>query len=306
MPTVIASMTGFARAEGRIETPNPCTWAWEAKSVNSKGLDVRFRVPQGFEELESIARGAASQKFTRGAITLTLTIARESAQDDTGINIRVLDALIALARDKSAPVANGDTAPVVAPARLDGLMSLAQGRESQETIDQATRDHRNTILIAGLNEALDTLAKVRQEEGKQLTSAIDGHVSQIDKLTQAARELSTSQPDALKARLKAQVSELLDASPGLAEDRLAQEAALLALKFDIREELDRLKAHVSQARDLLTKGEPCGRRLDFLCQEFNREANTLCSKSSDVEMTRIGLDLKSTIDQLREQIQNIE
>jgi len=299
-------MTGFARTEGRAETPVPFSWVWEAKSVNSKGLDVRLRVPHGLEAMEIAARTAAAKVFKRGALTLTLTMAMDSESEATVVNEPILDALIQLAQRKSKQLGPQVIGPQITQASLDGLMSIAQGREQPNAIDSEEKSARSHILGAGLRETLEALAKARGQEGAELAGVVAGHLDTIASLCGSAGKLAALQPEALKIRLFNQVGDLLDASPALPEEKLAQEVALLAVKFDIREELDRLDAHVAQARELLAKGEPCGRRLDFLCQEFNREANTLCSKSSDIALTRIGLELKSTIDQLREQIQNIE
>lgn len=306
MSASVASMTGFARTEGRADAPVPFSWIWEVKSVNSKGLDIRLRVPHGLDALEVSARTATAKIFKRGALTLTLTMATESEAGASVISEAVLDALIELAQQKTKQLGPEVIGPQIAQARLDGLMSIAQGREQPSNLDSEAKSERSQILIAGLDDALGALAKARQEEGAELGVVVTQHLDTIARLCGEANDLAAVQPETLKAKLLAQVSELVSAHPALPEDKLIQEAALLAVKFDIREELDRLNAHIEQARELLAKGEPCGRRLDFLCQEFNREANTLCSKSSDIALTRIGLELKSTIDQLREQIQNIE
>ena len=306
MSVVVTSMTGFARAEGRAEVPVAFSWAWEAKSVNSKGLDIRLRLPHGFDALEIAVRTATARVFTRGALTLALTITGDSQGNAAGLNETVLDALIQLAHRKTEELGPKIVGDIIAPARLDGLMALAQGREPAEDIGADAKTAQTEILIAGLSEALEVLASARRQEGAQLAIVVGGRLDTIERLCEEAAQLAVLQPEALKARLAGQIRELMSASPALPEEKLAQEAALLAVKFDMREELDRLTAHIAQARALLSKGEPCGRRLDFLCQEFNREANTLCSKSPDTALTRIGLDLKSTIDQFREQIQNIE
>lgn len=306
MSVVVTSMTGFARAEGRAEEPLPFSWAWEAKSVNSKGLDIRLRLPHGLDALEIAVRAATGRVFTRGALSLALTVTDDSQGSGAGLNEGVLDALIQLARRKTEELGPKVVGEIIAPARLDGLMALAQGREPVEALDTDAKAAKTDILITGLTKALEALAAVRRQEGAQLAGVVSGHLDTIESLCKDAGQLAALQPNALKARLEGQIRELMSVSPALPEEKIAQEAALLAVKFDIREELDRLMAHIAQARELLEKGEPCGRLLDFLCQEFNREANTLCSKSPDTALTRIGLDLKSTIDQFREQIQNIE
>ena len=297
----VTSMTGFARAEGRIEGHPSFAFAWEAKSVNGKNLEVRMRVPSGFDSIEPAARLAANESFSRGSINLALNVVTENATSQLSIDESILDQLIALAAKRGASLGAG-----VAPASLDGLMAMAQGRPAQEMPDAAALAARDATLLAALKRALTGLIAARRQEGAKLATVIGSHIDTIAALCAEARALAATQPEALKARLMQQIQDMVGAVPALSPERMAQEAVLLAVKADIREELDRLAAHVGQARELLTKGEPCGRRLDFLSQEFNREANTLCSKSADVALTRIGLALKTTIDQFREQIQNIE
>ena len=300
-----SSMTGFARAEGRAAAAVPFTWTWEVRSVNGKSLDVRMRLPHGFDSLEIPARQAATAVFTRGSVSLNLTIASESVSSDIGIDEALLDSLIALAARKTAQfsaVGQG-----IAPASLDGLMALAKGRGSAEAaLDAEALAARDAALLLGLKTALSALDRARKEEGARLVPVLLGHLATISALCAAAERHAVTQPAALRDALVAQLKELAGEIPALAPERIAQEAAILAAKADVREELDRLTSHVLQAQELLSKGEPCGRRLDFLSQEFNREANTLCSKSADATFTKIGLDLKTAIDQFREQIQNIE
>jgi uncharacterized protein (TIGR00255 family) len=303
--SAISSMTGFARTEGQAAAAAPFTWTWEARSVNGKSLDIRLRLPHGFDSIEIPARQAVTAAFARGSVTLNLTIAAEAQSGDIGIDEAALDALIALAARKTAQF--GAIGQTVTPARLDGLMALAKGRAGQETtLDADTLAARDAALMKGLNAALTALAAARRDEGARLVPVLKGHLDTIAALCRQAEAHAATQPAALRDALIAQLRELAGEVPALSPERLAQEAALLAVKADVREELDRLKAHVTQAHELLAKGEPCGRRLDFLSQEFNREANTLCSKSADVSFTKIGLDLKTVIDQFREQIQNIE
>jgi uncharacterized protein (TIGR00255 family) len=299
------SMTGFARVEGRLDG-KAGAWAWEAKSVNGKNLDVRLRLPHGFDSLELPARQAVAEVFVRGSINLALVFSAEAAATSTGVDEAVLDALIDLVKRKAAQHGTAVFGNIVELPRLDGLIALAQGRQAPEVLDAETIAARDTALIAGLKAALVALKGARGQEGVRLAPVVMGHLESIAALCLEARALAATQPEALRTRLLQQLEELTSAVPALTPERLAQEAALLAVKADIREELDRLTAHVAQARELLSKGEPCGRKLDFLSQEFNREANTLCSKSSDVALTRIGLALKTAIDQFREQIQNIE
>ncbi len=307
MPAVaVTSMTGFARSEGRVEGRMPFAWVWEAKSVNGKNLEVRLRLPQGFESLEIPARQAAAELFTRGSLTLTLNVAAESSSREATVDETLLDALIGLASRKSKQLGPDVMGQAIAPARLDALMALAQARSAPEALDADMLAARDAKLASGLKTALTGLAQARRQEGARLAVVVGGHIDTVAALSAEARRLAATQPEALKARLFQQIEELLGATPALSAERMAQEAVLLALKYDVREELDRLTSHVTQARELLGKDEPCGRRLDFLSQEFNREANTLCSKSTDVALTQVGLALKSAIDQFREQIQNIE
>ena len=299
-------MTGFARTEGSFDGKAPFAWAWEAKSVNGKNLDVRVRVPHGFDSVELPARQAAAEALSRGSLNLSLIVTSDTLSVGGGVDEAVLDALIDLARRKTSQYGTQVFGNCIELARLDGLMALAQGRPAPEILEADTIAARDLTVVAGLKTALGALRSARRQEGDRLAPVITGHLDIIAALCAEAGALAATQPEALKARLLQQVQELAGAVPALTADRLAQEAALLAVKSDIREELDRLAAHVGQARELLVKGEPCGRRLDFLSQEFNREANTLCSKSADVALTRIGMALKTTIDQFREQIQNIE
>ena len=291
----LASMTGFARSEGDL---GAYAWAWEARSVNAKTLDVRSRIAGGFDRLEPAARGAAAERFKRGNVSLTMTLKTADRLPRMRINRELLDDLIALADELEEAGA--------ARPRLDALLSMRGVIEPVEEEDETERAAAEAAMLDSLGEVLDRLATARAEEGARLAPVMSGHLDRIESLVADAKSCAAAQPEALTERLRSQVAELLDASPGLPEERLAQEAALLVAKADIREELDRLEAHIEQARGLLADGAAVGRRLDFLCQEFNREANTLCSKAADVELTRIGLDLKAVIEQFREQVQNIE
>ncbi len=294
---IVSSMTGFARHEGGDGT---LSWAWELKSVNGKNLDLRIRVPSGYEALEVAARATAQAQLTRGNLQLSLTVNRGQVPVKLQVNRELLDQLLGLVRELEAEVQ-------AAPPRLDGLLAV---RGVLESVEEEETKEQMDVRIAAMEEdlvlALEALTAMRRAEGQRLKVMADGHLAEIERLTAAAGETAAARPEALRARLKAQVEELLEAAPALPEERLAQEAAVLAAKADVREELDRLNAHVAAAHDLLAEGKAIGRRLDFLCQELNREANTLCSKSQDVALTRIGLDLKAVVDQLREQVQNIE
>lgn len=291
-------MTGFARTEGQHDG---LAWAWELKSVNGRGLDIRTRLPQGFDGLEALVRQKLGEALKRGNVSVNLTIERKATDTGIRINRAVLDQVLALQAELAGKVDS-------ALPRLEALLSVRgiveAGEEEADT--QEARAAREVALAKGLHEAVAKLTAARLEEGGRLAAILTGHLERIAALTVQAGATAAAQPEALKARLRQQVTELLEASPALPEEKLAQEAALLAARADIREELDRLAAHVAAAGDLMKEGALIGRRFDFLCQEFNREANTLCSKSSDVELTRVGLELKAVIDQLKEQVQNVE
>ncbi len=290
-------MTGFARTSG---TFGASRWAWELKSVNSKGLDIRFRLPPGRDALEPQLRAAVSRALTRGSVTANLTIAREGQPPVVRVNEEVLSAVLATA----AQIAKLIDAQ---PPALDGILAIKgvmEVVESEET--EAERDTANAELLRGFEAALAELAAMRAREGAIIGQVLGERVSEIEKLAKAAESSPSRSVEAIRAKLAEQVKELIAASSTLDPERLHQEAALLAAKADVREELDRLGAHVSAARTLLKNGGAVGRKLDFLAQEFNRESNTLCSKSNDVSLTAIGLELKTAVDQFREQVQNLE
>jgi uncharacterized protein (TIGR00255 family) len=291
-------MTGFARVE---DSRDGVSWAWELKSVNSKSLDLRLRLPPGFDHLEPALRGSLGQRIKRGAISATLSLAREAgAGGGLRVNRAALDQILALADELTGKIE-------AAPPRLDGLLALRGILEpAGEEETPASREALGAAFLAGWESALGRLVAVREAEGGRLETVLRERLAEMASLAAAAEASAAAQPDAIKARLRSLVAALLEASPALPEERLAQEAALLVARADIREELDRLAAHLAAAQDLLREGAAIGRRFDFLCQEFNREANTLCSKSADVELTRTGLALKAAIEQLREQVQNIE
>lgn len=293
----LTSMTGFARADGECETAR---WHWEMRSVNGKGLDVRFRLPQGFEGIEPKLREEMGRHLKRGNVQATLTLDRERAGSAVRVNEQALATVVEAMRKLGERIE-------LMPPRPEGVLALKGVLESADVEDDnADQEEMEKRLVASFGEAAARLARARDEEGAKLQSILEEQVNMIERLTKEAAASPAASVEALRARLKAQVDELLGASPSLSEERLAQEAALLATKADVREEIDRLTAHVAQARELFAGSDPAGRRLDFLTQEFNREANTLCSKAADVALTRIGLELKAVIDQLREQIQNVE
>jgi uncharacterized protein (TIGR00255 family) len=294
----LASMTGFARAEGEEEG---LSWAWEVKSVNGKGLDLRLRLPPGWDQLEPALRSSVSARLKRGNVSVNLNIEKRAAAAGLRINRDVLAQVLALVKEL------GHEIEAAAP-RLDGLLAIRGVIESaeEEQVTPEQRDRRVAALLASWDIALAGLAEMRESEGARLLEILTRRLDEIAGLVGEAEASAAAQPDAIRARLRELVASLVGAGAAVSEDRLAQEAALLVGRADVREELDRLEAHVAAARDLLREGTAIGRRFDFLCQEFNREANTLCSKSSDLELTRIGLALTSAIEQLREQVQNVE
>jgi len=296
MPLV--SMTGFAERSGSFGASR---WRWEAKSVNGRGLDIRLRLPSGFESLEAGARTLIAERFKRGSLQAVLNV----AQDDAARGFRVDPAVLAEAVTIAKRVAE-ETG--LAPARVDGLLSL-RGVIVQEDVavmDEETRAKRDAALLQGFADTLDGLVQARSGEGAKLEAVLLGQVSEIEARMSEAKTLSADQPRLLRERLQLQLKELLSGTSNLPEERIAQEVALLATKADAREELDRLAAHCQEARSLIAAKEAVGRKLDFLAQEFNREANTLCSKASDIALTRVGLALKAVIEQFREQVQNVE
>ena len=293
----ISSMTGFARADGRY---GPYSWNWEVKSVNGRGLDVRCRLPSGFDSLEPDLRRHLGETFARGNFQISLHLMRQSGQTELKVNQDALQQVLAAV--KSLPDSMG-----LEPARADGILSIKgvlELSDVEETEDE--RVARNGALLQSFTGALQALAKARDSEGAKLKDVVALAIDQISDLSIKAAQNSSVQPDALRQKLKLQIDELLQGSTTISEERVSQEVAVLLTKSDIREEIDRLHAHAVAAKDLLEEEGPVGRRLDFLMQEFNREANTLCSKSADVQLTKIGLDLKAVIDQVREQVQNIE
>jgi uncharacterized protein (TIGR00255 family) len=292
----ISGMTGFARAEGEHDGQR---WIWELKSVNGRGLDLKLRLPQGFDALEPAARAAAGAKFKRGSLQATLTLARAaSAAAAQKIDLELVEQLLA------AREAFGDR---TAKPRWDGLLAargVLTGDDASE-LSEAERTALEAALIAGFNGALDALTMARNAEGRMLAAALGEGANRLDALIAAARACAAAGPAAALERIRQRLQAL---APELKLDpaRVAQEAAMVAAKADVQEELERLAAHAVELRTLLTKPEPAGRRLDFLSQELTREANTLCSKSADLELTRIGLDLKAVVDQIKEQAANVE
>ena len=293
----IVSMTGFAEAHG---TRGNLRWRWEVKSVNGRGLELRLRTPPGFEGIEAAARMLANERFRRGNLQATLTLEPQEGGRGLRIDTAALAAAVKIAQEVSAETS-------LQPARVDGILALKGVIVQDEALtpDPAERADREAVVVESLAAALDALRRARRNEGAKLSAVLGAILGDVERLTHEAAGLASVQPKALRDRLAAQIKDLLGAS-ALPEERLAQEAALLAVRADVREELDRLAAHLQEARALMGSSEAVGRKLDFLSQEFNREANTLCSKSSDIQLTKIGLALKAAIDQFREQAQNVE
>ncbi|HET9716626.1 MAG TPA: YicC/YloC family endoribonuclease [Pseudolabrys sp.] len=293
----LSSMTGFARSHGAVNT---YVWNWEIKSVNAKGLDIRFRVPPGWDNVEAAARARCAQVLSRGTVYANLTVERKGVLPTVKVNEGVLAAVLAALDGLSAKIK-------AAPPTLDGILSLKGVIEVSETEEnEVERRASEAAIESGFGEALEALLKMRRAEGQTLARVMSERLDEIEALTSRAEKAPGRKPEAIKARLVDQVSTLIAASERLDSDRLYQEAVLLAAKTDIREELDRLASHVSQAKKLLAGGGAIGRKLDFLAQELHRESNTLTAKANDVELTNIGLELKSVVEQFREQVQNLE
>jgi len=293
----LSSMTGFARSHG---TSGAYAWAWEAKSVNGKGLDVRLRLPPGWDAIEIAARALVAEKLARGSVQINLTVERTGSPPTVRVNTAVLEAVLATVRQLAPRIE-------AAPPSLDGLLALKGVMEVGEA-EEREEDRREAerTVIAGFAAALGALAEMRRREGDALARVLTARLGDIGALAQRAELVPGRRPEAIRVRLAEQVAALLAQSERFDPDRLHQEAILIATKADVREELDRLAAHVAQAQLLIGQGGPVGRRLDFLAQELNREANTLCAKANDVELTNIGLELKAAVEQFREQVQNVE
>jgi uncharacterized protein (TIGR00255 family) len=293
----IASMTGFAREAG---VTGSYQWAWELKTVNGRGLEVRVRTPSGLDAIGEEARGQILKALTRGQGQLNLSLSKASAAPKLRVNQDVLQSLLSAIGGLTLP-------DNVKPASLDGLLSV---RGVVELDDDAADPSQDEGLVAALRAGIDTLIgslkTARLKEGQALAVVLGQQLDNISRLVDEAEAAPARRPEAIRARLEAQIAELLDGKAALDPARLHQEAVLIAARADIREELDRLRAHVDAARGLLQEGGSVGRRLDFLAQEFGREANTLCAKANDVSLSRIGLELKAVIEQFREQVQNVE
>ena len=293
----LSSMTGFARSHG---VAGAYAWSWEIKSVNAKGLDLRFRLPQGWDAVEVPARSRATEKLSRGTVYANLAVERKGVLPTVKVNEPVLDAVLATLKGLSGKVE-------AAPPTLDGILSLKGVIEITEE-DEREDAHRagENAIVAGFEQALAALIAMRRAEGATLGRLSSARLGDIAALAARAEAAPGRKPEAIKARLADQVATLLSTSERFDSDRLHQEAIMLAARADIREELDRLASHVTQAEKLLADGGSIGRKLDFLAQELHRESNTLTAKANDVELTNIGLELKSVVEQFREQVQNLE
>ncbi|MGA7372703.1 MAG: YicC/YloC family endoribonuclease [Methyloceanibacter sp.] len=293
----LKSMTGFGRSAG---VHGETSWHWEVRSVNGRGLELRFRMPSGLEGLEIKARSLAQEKLARGNCTLNLALRRETGQLAIRLNEAALSQALAAA-ERAQALTHKEAPNLDTLLAMRGVVEVVEGEESEEAHAKL-----EDALLKGLGAALDQLVAARKAEGARLASVMTNQLGQISDLVERVADASARQPQAIRQRLTEQVTRIMETGAGLDPERLHQEALLLAAKADIQEELDRLRAHVAAANDILAQDPPAGRGLEFLAQEFNREANTLCSKASDVEISRAGLELKTVIDQLREQVQNIE
>jgi uncharacterized protein (TIGR00255 family) len=289
-------MTGFARVDG---AHGEVAWSIEAKSVNGRSLDLRFRLPPAYDFVEAAGRGLAAERFSRGSITVQLTLQRGLHASRYRLNRAALDELLAVVAERK-----GERAASPRIETLLGLPGVLEPAGEEET--EAGRSAREAAVVASLARVFDVLRDARRQEGRRLEAVIDEHLAGIESLVGSARAAAAEQPAQVRRRLQEQLASLLGGQSPVTEERLAQEVAMLATRADVGEELDRLSAHLAQAREMRRSGGAVGRKFDFLCQELNREANTLCSKSASLELSRAGLDLKTTIDRLREQVQNLE
>lgn len=291
----ISGMTGFGRAEG---AHGAWTWAVEARSVNGRNLETRFRGPPGFDGLERLTREGAQARFQRGNITVGVQAKRTEGAGSVRINHEQIERYLAAG---TVYMSDGRATP----PRLDGLLALRGVIEAEDSgLEPEAVAELEAAMGVSIMAALDALLVSRRDEGASLLPVLSGQVTRIGELTVQAGEVAAGQPAALKARYQARLTEL--AADAATPERILQEAAAMAVKADVREELDRLSGHVAGAREHLATDGAVGRKLDFLTQEFMREANTLCSKSTLPALTTLGLDLKATIEQFREQVQNVE
>jgi uncharacterized protein (TIGR00255 family) len=291
-------MTGFARTDGAAEG---MTWAWETRSVNGRGLDIRLRLPPGFDTLEPLVRDAAAKRLARGNVSVSLALERLNSAGTIRLNEQVLNGILKAA-DRIAELTGGTRPDTAALLAIKGVLETSDALQD----DAEQRAARDRILAQSCEAALDKLVDARRAEGARLAAILADQIGQIEKLVIDVRASPSRTPAAIQQKLKDLIARLLEDGQTFDADRLHQEAVLAATRADVEEELARLEAHVSAAREILDETGAVGRKLDFLAQEFNREANTLCSKANAVDVTRLGLALKTVIDQLREQVQNVE
>lgn len=294
-------MTGFSRATGvHSGIESGVAWTWEMRSVNGKGLDVRLRLPQGFERLEIAARKACGAVLNRGNLQVSLALKGEGRTPLPTVNAQALQSVLDAVKsiENSADVEKSSAAQILA---LRGVTEIAE-----PVLEQSEADALDKALLLGLDEALKAMQTHRTAEGKELANVLLGQIAQIESLTEKAKSDPATDIETIRSRYLEQIQKMQSDSSNLDQDRLHQEAAILATKADISEELDRLNAHTNAARDLIKQGSPVGRKLEFMAQEFNREANTLCSKANALSITETGLELKVVIDQFREQVLNVE
>jgi uncharacterized protein (TIGR00255 family) len=293
----LSSMTGYARASSALDALH---WQWEVKSVNGKGLDVRCRLPPGYETLDLPVREIAQKHLKRGNVQIGLMTDHGGGEQQLAVNETVLEQILQLAERLRVRLGGS-------PPQIEALLSLRGVIDVSAPIEDETKTMlRDKAILKSAEEAFQALAAMRRAEGAKLASVLELHLDRIEKLVVAARDNPARSVEAIRARLAEQVARLMETNASFDRDRLHQEAVLLATRADIAEEIDRLFAHIGAARKLIQSDQPAGRQLDFLSQEFNREANTLCSKAADRSLTAVGLELKTVIDQMREQVQNIE
>lgn len=293
----LSSMTGFGRAQGQFENHN---WVWEIRSVNGKGLDVRMRIPPGLDAFDQFVKATLKAELSRGNINVSLQLQKENKDAEVKINDQALDKLILTAKDAAdkhnLPMPSIDS--LLAIRDIVEITAMEEGEETLKALDEA--------LKASFMEAVRAIKKSRADEGAATFEMLSDILNDVEQLLKEGEDIAAKQPDTLKQKFEEKVTALFDNNQGVDEDRIAQEIVILATKADVKEETDRLHAHINSARKLMNESGPVGRKLDFLTQEFNRETNTLCSKSSDITLTNIGLSLKTAIDQFREQVQNVE
>jgi uncharacterized protein (TIGR00255 family) len=296
---MLQSMTGFAGGKGEADG---YTWAWELRSVNAKGLDLRFRVPDWIEGLEPQLRAVSTKALSRGSVTLSLRVGR--VEDAAGLSLNESTLDVVLGALEAVEQRAMDLGQTLSPSKATDILALRGVLEASNADGDTAALAK--ALVQAYPELLKSFLEMRKSEGAALEAVLKEQITEIETLTGQAAEIAEQRKAEAAETLRNNINRILDNANGADEARLEQELAILAVKSDVTEELDRLKAHVDAARALVAKGSPIGRKLDFLMQEFNREANTLCSKAQNVELTRVGLDLKAVIDQMREQVQNVE